>query len=163
MNSEYDNICFVNSDHVFSKDWLTNLLKHHDGVNIPSPRLVESGRLGICYTHIIMKDFGISPDTIDKEGFRTFAEKIKIPSLWRRGAIMPIVLTKERIKESGGFNGYLGDVEFIERLERDYSMRHVTACDSIVYHVTMGETALEAPYMENSLLVKTENFGSTYD
>ena len=52
--SEYDNICFVNSDMMFSKDWLENLLIHHDGRNIPCSRLVESGKMrsgkhGISY------------------------------------------------------------------------------------------------------------------
>ena len=39
-SSEYDNICLVNSDDVFCKDWLANLLKHNDGVNIPCRRLI---------------------------------------------------------------------------------------------------------------------------
>ena len=44
-SSEYDNVCLVNSDDVFCNDWLANLLKHHDGINIPCSRLIESGKM----------------------------------------------------------------------------------------------------------------------
>ena len=40
-SSEYDNVVLVNSDDRFSKGWLSNLLKHHDGTNIPCSRLIE--------------------------------------------------------------------------------------------------------------------------
>ena len=45
QSSNYDNICFVNSDMMFSPNWLSKLLEHHDGDNIPCSRLVESGKL----------------------------------------------------------------------------------------------------------------------
>ena len=44
-SSEYDNVCLVNSDQAFCRGWLSNLLKHHDGNNIPCSRLIESGKM----------------------------------------------------------------------------------------------------------------------
>ena len=40
-SSKYDNVCLVNSDDGFCEGWLENLLKHHDGINIPCSRLVR--------------------------------------------------------------------------------------------------------------------------
>ena len=62
--SEADNVCFVNSDMVFSKGWLENLLKHHDGINIPCSRLVESGKMR-SGTHGIGHNCGRGPKEIN--------------------------------------------------------------------------------------------------
>ena len=45
FSSEADVICFVNSDMVFSNDWLKNLLKYDIDNYIPCSRLIESGKM----------------------------------------------------------------------------------------------------------------------
>lgn len=152
--SEYDNICFVNSDMVFSKNWLSNLLKHHDGINIPCSRLVESGKM-TSGTHGISKNFGRSPKSIDFDGFYNYAENVGVNEIHNGGLYMPCVFEKERFIESGMYpegNVYTtgigmfgspliasGDDYYFKQLNIKYGMNHVTVFDSVVYHIQEGE------------------------
>lgn len=79
QTSVYNNICFVNSDMMFSPNWLSNLLKHHDGNSIPCSRLVESGKLR-SGAYGIEKDFGKNPKNLDQEGFNKYVEQILLGS-----------------------------------------------------------------------------------
>jgi len=154
--SEYDNICFVNSDMVFSKDWLSNLLKHHDGINIPCSRLVESGKM-LSGQHAISKNFGRSPAEIDYDGWYKYAEEIKQPEIHQGGLFMPCVFQKDRFIESGMYpegniysDGKAGsmvghvtksgdDFYFYTVLKDRFDMKHVTVFDSLVDHFQEGE------------------------
>lgn len=152
--SEYDNICFVNSDMVFSKDWLKNLLKNHDNINIPCSRLVESGKLK-SGKYGISSNFGKNPNDIDFNGFNKYVEKIKSEELQQGGLFMPCIFIKERFVESGmypegniyntGIGNFgdkfidSGDDYYFNKLMKDYGMKHVTVFDSIVYHIQEGE------------------------
>lgn len=155
FNSSAELICFVNSDMVFHRGWLANLLKHYDGVNIPCSRLVESGKMrsgawGISY------NFGRTPETIDREGFYEFCRQISRDKLVRSGLYMPCLLNKELFIKTGGFprgNIYesgpgrrdskfvmSGDqYYFYEVLEKEYGLRHCTVLDSLVLHIQEGE------------------------
>jgi hypothetical protein len=155
ITSEYDNICFVNSDMVFSKDWLTNLLKHHNGVNIPTSRLVESGKM-MSGTHGISFNCGRHPKNIDFELWNRFSEHTKKNQIHENGLFMPCVFEKNRFIDSGLYpegniykdgigtlhqDGVIqsGDDWYFRKLENEYKMNHITVYDSLVYHIQEGE------------------------
>ena len=148
-----DNICFVNSDMVFSKDWLKNLLKHHDGINIPCSRLVESGKM-LSGTHGISFNCGRNPKEINYELWENMVNFNKSDKLENGGLFMPCILNKDRFIESGMYpegniyrdgigtlNGFVesGDSWYFKKLEKEYGMKHITVFDSLVYHIQEGE------------------------
>ena len=160
--STYDNICFVNSDMAFGEDWLVNLLKHHDGHNIPCSRLVESGRIPVAIArHGIAKNFGTSPREFDGAAFQSFVTSVREDRVVNWGLLMPCIFEKARFMEAGlypegnifltesGFeigrpNDILvhspGDVYFFDEvLVKKFNMKHITVFDSIVYHIQEGE------------------------
>jgi hypothetical protein len=151
--SKCDNICFVNSDMVFSDGWLKNLLKYHDGNFIPTSRLVESGKM-ISGTHGVSYDCGRSPKNIDFNKWFSFVEKIKINEFHPNGLFMPCIFEKKRFLESGKYpegniytdgvgtlNGFVqsGDDWYFRKLENEFGMKHITVFDSLVYHIQEGE------------------------
>jgi len=161
-SSKYDNICFVNSDMGFSPNWLDNLLKYHDGINIPCSRLVESGRINVATErHGIPKNFGMTPESFNRAEFEKYTKTISKDEIKPWGLLMPCVFEKQRFIEAGlyppgnvfkidgiKYAGYPndrpvykpGDVYFFEDiLEKKYGMKHVTVMNSIVYHVQEGE------------------------
>lgn len=158
-SSEYDNICFVNSDMMFGPKWLENLLKHHTGQNIPCSRLVESGKMR-SGTYGIEKDFGKNPTNISPAQFYDFVKETSEPIIKPGGLYMPCILTKDRFIEGGMYpegnlfleNGKVvvgysndrpvmcsGDDFFFKGLEKKFNMKHVTVFDSLVYHIQEGE------------------------
>tara|TARA_R110002051_G_scaffold325278_2_gene426777 strand:+ start:6052 stop:6783 length:732 start_codon:yes stop_codon:yes gene_type:complete len=154
-SSQYDNVCLVNSDMAFSKDWLSNLLKHHDGINIPCSRLVESGKMP-SGLHGISNDCGKHPRSFDSEKFQQYAKEMSRDEFHGGGLFMPVVFEKSRFIESGMYpegNIYKGGVGvnrtrfvksgdayfFCDVLANKFGMKHVTAFDSIVYHIQEGE------------------------
>jgi hypothetical protein len=151
--SKAENICFVNSDMVFSKDWLSNLLKHHDGINIPCSRLVESGKM-LSGTHGVSYNCGRGPKDIDYKLWENVVAKTKIDVLKYGGLYMPCIFNTQRFIESGMYpegniyqdgigtlNGFVqsGDDWYFKKLEKEYNMKHVTVFDSLVYHIQEGE------------------------
>lgn len=151
--SESENICFVNSDMVFSDNWLKNLLDHHDGINIPCSRLVESGKM-ISGTHGLSYNCGRDPKNIDIETWKTLVKSISTERVMERGLYMPCVFEKSRFIESGMYpegniytdgigtlNGFVqsGDDWYFRKLENEYGMKHITIFNSLVYHIQEGE------------------------
>jgi len=140
--SEYDNVCFVNSDMIFSRGWLKNLLKYHNGKYIPCSRLVESGKLRSAKL-VITKDFGRHPNNINYEGFAKFAEEVTQNSIHSGGLFMPCVFNKKRFFEFGmypeGDAPNSGDRQFFTHVENSFGVKHITVFDSIVYHIQTGE------------------------
>jgi hypothetical protein len=158
-SSEYDNICFVNSDMMFGPKWLENLLKYHDGIAIPCSRLVESGKLR-SGSYGIERDFGKHPTSMNPAQFYDFVKETSQPTIKPGGLYMPCVLTKDRFIAGGMYpegnlfyeNGKAvagypndrpvlcsGDDFFFKGLEKDFDMQHVTVFDSLVYHIQEGE------------------------
>ena len=158
--SEYSNICFVNSDMAFSDKWLENLLKNHDGINIPCSRLVESnkmpsGRYGVSY------NLGRTPNDFNEKEWNNYSNDIKEDKVMSGGLYMPCVFETAKFKESGMYPGgnifktdrglvagypndrpvYKSgdDYFFTDVLEKKYNMKHVTVFDSLVYHIQEGE------------------------
>jgi len=145
QTSLYDNICFVNSDMVFGDKWLDNLLKYHNGRNIPCSRLVESGKLQ-SGLYGISKNFGRHPDEIDYNGWTNYVQVIKKDKIENGGLYMPCVFETKTFVNSGMYpegnlvvNGKIisGDHYFFYNILKN--MRHITVFDSIVYHIQEGE------------------------
>ena len=157
---KYSNICFVNSDMAFSEDWLSNLLKHHDGINIPCSRLVESNKMP-SGTYGVSQNFGRKPNEINLEAWNMFSNSVKENKIYSGGLYMPCVFETSRFKESSGYpkgnvfrtlnglkSGYPNDRNvyksgdeyfFADVLEKKYNMKHITVFDSLVYHIQEGE------------------------
>jgi hypothetical protein len=157
MTSKCDAICFVNSDMCFSPNWLANLLKHHNGINIPCSRLVESGRMP-SGQHAYSRNFGRRPKEFARELWLDFANKISIDKVEGGGLYMPVVFETERFIESGGYpEGNIcqggvgawktpviqsGDAWYFRKLEKKYGMRQITPFDSCTFHFQEGEKSL---------------------
>lgn len=151
--SEATNICFVNSDMIFSEGWLSNLLSYHDGVNIPTSRLIESGKME-SGTHGVSVNCGQTLRGFDRASFASVCETIKEDGSKPGGLFMPCIFEKDRFVGAGMFpegNIYLdgvgtrgvfvesGDRWFFDYLEKHFSMKHITVFNSLVYHFQEGE------------------------
>lgn len=158
VTSEYDNICLINSDNGFSAGWLLNLLKYHDGVNIPCARLVESGKM-TSGKHGISNNFGRTCGEFEANfnDWLSWAEQHKEDRVVSGGLYMPGIFEKNRFIESGMYSegniysdgqagSLVGSVRrtadeffFNEVLGKRFGMKHVTVFDSMVYHIQEGE------------------------
>jgi len=153
LTSKYENICFVNSDMVFTKNWLNNLLKYHDGINIPCSRLIESGKLH-SGKYAIEFNCGKTPKTVNYNLWEKISGEFKSNEIKDGGLFMPCILNTKRFIESGMYpegniydNGVgrlgnflkSGDAYYFEFLEKKYNMKHVTVFNSLVYHIQEGE------------------------
>lgn len=153
-SSKASNICFVNSDMVFSAGWLERLLAHHDGNNIPCSRLVESGKKP-SGPHGISEDCGRSPKDINYKKWWAFVLANSVNTIQPGGLYMPCVFSTDLFKATGGYpegniyydgagtlHGHVvqsGDAFYFQRLEKEYGMKHITVFDSLVYHIQEGE------------------------
>lgn len=145
-----DIIVMVNSDMIFTKDWLENLLKNLKKDRVVTSRLVESGKLRSTLSHTISKDFGRTIDGLDEESFIMFAESVKEDKIEELGTFMPVAIHKDLFEKSGGYpNGNLvagdgtvtsGDVVFFYETLENLGVKHYTVFDSIVYHFQEGES-----------------------
>lgn len=156
--SKYDNVCLVNSDMCFSKNWLKNLLKYHNGVNIPSSRLIESGKMP-SGKYGVSLNCGTHPTCMDFEKWQKVSEKMAFNDkdvVKEGGLYMPCIFETKRFIEAGGYpegNVYSGGIgslrgEFIKSgddyffhdiLEKKFNMKHITVFDSLCYHIQEGE------------------------
>ena len=148
MNAPGEIIVFINSDMVFSPEWLENLVKNLNKNRIICSRLVESGKL-FSGRNAIMKNFGQTYKDFNEEKFGEYAQKIKKPELRKGGLFMPCAIYKDIFIKSGGYpignrkerDGSETSGDFILFYEKLASMgvEHFTAFDSIVYHIQEGE------------------------
>ena len=162
-SSNYDNVVLVNSDNGFSKGWLKNLLKHHDGVNIPCSRLIESGKMpsGVHGVNLGNNHLGRCPDSFDRKSWDSWAENNNRDEIRPHGLYMPCLFEKQTLIDTGLYPlgnifleenklvcGYPNDrpvwkagddYYFHDILEQKYNMKHITAFDSLVYHIVEGE------------------------
>lgn len=158
LTSDADYLCFINSDMIFAKGWLHNLMRRYDGVNIPCCRLVESGRLR-SGQYGIEKDFGMTLPELKPQEFHEYAKQISFDTTKDGGLFMPYVISRETFIASGMYpegniyqdgigttNGNViasGDNYFFSKLHYLYGMKHVTCFDSIIYHLQEGERSCE--------------------
>lgn len=159
ITSKYDNICFVNSDMMFSPNWLANLLREYNEYTIPCSRLVECGRLR-SGQYGIEKYFGDHPVNIKRNEWLSFVPTIAEKEVKPGGLFMPCIFNKTRFIQSGMYPpgnifveenrliaGYpndrpvfmSGDAFFFQHLNSKYGLKHITVFDSIVYHIQEGE------------------------
>tara|TARA_B100001123_G_C15307826_1_gene1023295 strand:- start:1802 stop:2560 length:759 start_codon:yes stop_codon:yes gene_type:complete len=164
ISSEYDNVCLLNSDNVISKNWLSNLLKHHDGINIPCSRTIESGKMssGMHCINLGSNDFGRHPNEFNHKGWHDYANKIEKDEIHNGGIFCSPVFEKQRFIEAGGYpqgNVFLDDNNrliagypndrrmyktsdnffFYDILEGKFDMKHITIFNSVIYHIMEGE------------------------
>ena len=150
-NADGDVIIFVNSDFGYSYGWIDKLLSHYHSNQLPCSRLVESGKMPSGQWGI-SKNFGRNPnDFINNElEFNEFSKIVSISGGAERGGLyMPCAISKDIFMKSGGYpegniknqDGTItsGDKYYFDLLEKNYGIRHVTAMDSIVYHIQEGE------------------------
>lgn len=158
VTSEYDNICLINSDNGFSCGWLYNLLKHHDGVNIPCSCLVESGKM-LSGMYGISNNFGRTCAEFESrfDEWLLWVDQCGEDRTAPGGLYMPAIFEKRRFIESGMYpegniysDGKAGSMVgsvlrtadeffFHDVLEKRFGMKHVTVFNSIVYHIQEGE------------------------
>lgn len=113
QSSVAEHICLVGSDMALSDGWLDALLRHHDGVNIPCSRLVESGaEQGESHSvfregrHVIYGDFGKIARGFRQEEWLEFARE---STQWHQdelhpgGFYQPFVIHRLRFLQAHGF------------------------------------------------------------
>jgi hypothetical protein len=139
---------------VFSKDWLSNLLKHHNGINIPCSRLIESGKM-LSGQHAISRNCGRNPKEFDFSLWEETVNELKNSVTVTGGLFMPCVFEKEIFILSGMYpegniydNGVgtlgrfvkSGDAYYFDDiLNKKFGLEHKTVFDSLVYHIQEGE------------------------
>jgi hypothetical protein len=144
-------VVLVNSDNFFSPDWLENLLKYVSPRTIVSSKLVERAHP----QHGVFKgayhgEFGSHPAKFKKDDFLRFCDLMRITGTERGGAYMPCAFFKNQALRVGLYpEGNLagasfhqivayGDQVFFRKLSK-IGVNHVTALDSICYHIKEGE------------------------
>lgn len=147
LNAKGKIVVLINSDNLFSDDWLENLLKYSDYKNIVCSTLIEPGKKEFSvFPGAIEKDFGKTIDSFKENEFLKFAKSIKRTGLKLGGAYMPCLFYKEIGILAGLYpegniksdNIIFGDEYFFKKLN-DLGVLHITAKDSIVYHLKEGE------------------------
>ncbi len=151
LQARGERIVLINSDNYFSPDWLENLLKYSTFKNIVCSRLVEPGHPKHAFFPTALRaNFGRTSDTFRDADFQAYVLKHKQTGLQEGGAYMPCLMWRELAYYVGLYpEGNLagadfdtvrryGDEAFYDKLTA-LGVRHVTALDSIVYHLKEGE------------------------
>ena len=146
-----DIVVMINSDNMFSPNWLENLLNKLEKNRIICSQIVERmhARFSIFPT-AIHGEFGNHPNNFLENEFLAFVTKISKEGMKLGGAYMPCMTYKENIEKVGYYpEGNIsgksfkeiikyGDEQLYENL-RNIGIQHFTSCDSIVYHFKEGE------------------------
>lgn len=146
-NVEYstsDNLIFMTSNIFLSFDAFTNLIKHHNGYNVPASRSInnENSQLQLFDIHFSLKNTGMNDneifDYIDKL-FEKFKKNIMNYGISLSNSFFCI--SKDKLIESGGIpvtklftknKNYWG-IYFDEILRNQFNMNLVTVFDSFYY------------------------------
>jgi hypothetical protein len=154
--SDSEIVVLVNSDNMFSPNWLENLLKNLNEDTFVCSEIVERPNHPkfAPFPGCLVGDFGNHPDNFKKEEFLQFVDanqKIKKGKTKTGGAYMPCAFYREKAIEVGLYpEGNLhdgtnfmsieeyGDENFVKKLSRN-GVRHITSLDSISYHFKEGE------------------------
>ena len=158
QSSEAEHVCLVNSDMAFSPGWLKALTRRLDGRTLPTSRLVECGNRLQAGENAIQVNLGDRPSNFEREQWDALASSASCPDTLPGGCYMPCLLNRKAFLEIGGYpEGNVADGKVVNRvptacdhsyLSGDYVLfqgmaalgyRHVTACDSLVYHMQEGE------------------------
>jgi len=146
-------VVLLNSDNFVAIDWLENLLKYSHPNRVVCSKLVERWHpVFSLFPGAFHGEFGASLDSFDKSAFLAFAERAKVTGIEPGGAYMPCLFHRDMALKAGLYpEGNLagqnfqdivefGDETFFRKL-REIGVDHVTALDSIVYHLKEGERA----------------------
>lgn len=177
LHAKGQKIVLINSDNFFSQDWLENLLKYSDYKKVVTSTLLEPGHgdFGV-FPGAIQKDFGSTLETYKEERFQDFAAKISKTGYTSGGAYMPCLLYKDitilaGLYPEGNVAGETfddikryGDEYFYDRL-KSFGIEHITAKDSIVYHLKEGERSedLENTDIVNDIKYKRISLGNRHE
>lgn len=151
LNAKGKIVVLINSDNLFSDDWLENLLKYADYKHIVCSTLVEPGKEEFSvFPGAVEKNFGKTITTFNEEEFLKFARSIRKTGIKLGGAYMPCLFYKEigivaglypegNIKQNKpNAPTEFGDENFYRKLN-EMGVLHITSKDSIVYHLKEGE------------------------
>lgn len=148
MAASGDVLVFVNSDMAFTPGWLDNLLRRLNEKTVVTSRLVESGKMR-SGKYGIERDFGTTHSKFDDNAFQEFARRISRDKAGPGGLFMPCAIYADTFRRSGGYpignrtepdgSTTSGDAIYFYETLRAMGVSHVTAFDSIVYHVQEGE------------------------
>jgi hypothetical protein len=143
-------VCMLNSDMYPYGQWLDALMavKGVNNKTVPTSLLIESGRLPSAMPNTV-KNFGMNPDEFRLDEFLRHAKSLRdshgFPNvLTQPGRLyMPILVDRQEFIDVGMYPegnppGTTGDKDLIRRYE-EAGFEHVTAINSIVYHVQTGE------------------------
>jgi hypothetical protein len=169
LHSKGEIIVLINSDNYFSPDWLENLLKYLDSKKIVCSQIVEPKHAihGI-FPRAINGEFGNTPENFKKKEFLDFSMKKRRTGAIFGGAYMPCMFYKDLAIYAGlypegnladeSFEKILltGDEAFFSNLLKN-NITHITALDSIVYHLKEGEKDESPDSIHESLGVVTNN------
>ena len=155
LHSKGDIIVLINSDHYFSPDWLENLLKYYDTQKVVCSLLVEPKHpKHDIFPGAVRGDFGNTTENFNKDAFLNFVMTNKKTGISLGGAYMPCLFSRDlgiyaSLYPEGNLAGdsfdkisKTGDEAFFERLAGQRVL-HITALDSIVYHLKEGEKDTE--------------------
>lgn len=143
--SETELVCLMNSDMYVSDYWLDELVEvyQNDYKMLPCSLLVESGRIPSAMPEYV-KNFGLTPDDFDRDGWMGHAASIRKHGQTEPGRLyMSCLLERSAFIRLGGYPignppGTTGDKDLFARFAGD-GYRHLTALGSVVYHVQEGE------------------------
>lgn len=181
LEAKGQRIVLINSDNFFSQDWLENLLKYSDYKKVVCSTLVEPGqdKFGV-FPSAIEKNFGRTLTDFKEHDFQKYVAKISRTGFFSGGAYMPCLVYRDLAIMAGLYPGgniagesfnkikRYGDEFFYDRLN-SFGVEHITAKDSIVYHLKEGEKseeineelyktkAIKPKTFDNCLVVKPRN------
>jgi hypothetical protein len=167
-------VILVNSDMIFSKNWLTELSKHGENF-IVSANLVERNHPKFStFPGAIQKNFGSKFATFRRRKWNFFVEASKIEQFRitrTGGSYMPVLFDKSAFESEGGyFEGNLGNGENLdvvlsygdEDLFRRLNLRgleHITSLNSFCYHFKEGERETSPKvFFENRIGIKIRRY-----
>jgi len=146
-----DVVVLVNSDNIFSTNWLENLYKHLNEKVVVCSQLIERRhpKYGV-FPGAYEGNFGNHPSNFQKELYLDFCKRVSKNMFRYGGAYMPCMFYRHIAFQSGlypegnicgkSFNQIVryGDEDFFLRLQNN-GVQHITSMDSISYHFKEGE------------------------
>lgn len=137
-------VCLINDDMAVSDYWLDELVDlYSKGPRVlPCGLLVESGRIPSAMPEYV-KNFGLTTEDFDADGFRGHAESIRKRGECEPGRLyMPCLFERSAFLRLGGYplgnpTGTTGDKDLFARFSADGYL-HMTALGSVTYHVQCG-------------------------
>lgn len=152
IKHSHEIVVLVNSDNMFSPNWLENLLKHSSDHTVVCSQLVERRHPRFpVFPGAYHGEFGTHPNNYNKAAFLDFCKKHSMDNKIKvGGAYMPCMLYKSIAEKAGmypegnvhagSWNNILryGDEDFFFRLKQQ-GVIHITSLDSISYHFKEGE------------------------